>query len=53
MRLFWGVCLALLVAGNACAQLNPFSALGKVVTTSMDARTKDEVSADTDRKSVV
>ena len=30
----------------AQAQVNPFSVLGKVVTTSMDARTKAEVTAD-------
>ncbi len=30
----------------AFAQVNPFSILGKVVTTSMDARTKAEVTAD-------
>jgi osmotically-inducible protein OsmY len=38
----------LLCAGPACAQVNPFSVLGKVVTTSMDVRTKAEVTADTD-----
>ena len=32
----------------AFAQVNPFSILGKVVTTSMDARTKSEVTADTE-----
>lgn len=34
--------------GPASAQFNPFSAVGKVVTTSMDARTKAEVQADTE-----
>jgi len=48
MRLAWGFLLACLAAGNAVAQVNPFSALGKVVTTSMDARTKAEVTADTE-----
>jgi len=38
----------LFFAGLACAQVNPFSVLGKVVTTSMDVRTKAEVTADTD-----
>jgi osmotically-inducible protein OsmY len=37
----------LLVAGTAWAQ-NPFSILGRVVTTTMDARTKAEVTADTE-----
>jgi osmotically-inducible protein OsmY len=37
---------ALFLAGLAQAQVNPFSVLGKVVTTSMDARSKAEVSAD-------
>ena len=37
----------LLVAGSAWAQ-NPFSVLGRVVTTTMDARTKAEVTADTE-----
>ena len=36
---------ALLLAGNAWGQ-NPLSILGKVVSTSMDARTKAEVTAD-------
>jgi len=35
-------------SGVVCAQFNPLSALGKVVTTSMDVRTKSEVSADTE-----
>lgn len=38
----------LFFCGAACAQFNPFSALGKVVTTSMDVRTRSEVSADTE-----
>ena len=37
---------ALLLAGAAQGQVNPFSVLGKVVTTSMDARSKAEVTAD-------
>jgi osmotically-inducible protein OsmY len=36
----------LLFSGLAPAQVNPLSILGKVVTTSMDARTKSEVTAD-------
>lgn len=40
-----GALTALVFAGSAWAQ-NPLSILGKVVTTSMDARTKAEVSAD-------
>ena len=38
----------LLLAGPALAQVNPFSVLGKVVTTSMDARTKSEVASDSE-----
>jgi osmotically-inducible protein OsmY len=37
-----------LLGGNALAQINPFSALGRVVTTTMDVRSKDEVKADTE-----
>ena len=37
-----------LVVSHAQAQVNPLSILGKVVTTSMDARTRAEVSADTE-----
>jgi osmotically-inducible protein OsmY len=37
-----------LSAPVAWAQLNPFSVVGKVVTTSMDARSKAEVQADTE-----
>ena len=40
--------LTLTLAGPARAQVNPFSVLGKVVTTSMDARTKAEVTVDTE-----
>ncbi|MEK7862513.1 MAG: hypothetical protein AAB295_04530, partial [Chloroflexota bacterium] len=47
-RLLVGVSLAFFLAGNSSAQLNPFSVLGKVVTTSMDARSKAEVTADTE-----
>ncbi|HUN68627.1 MAG TPA: BON domain-containing protein [Burkholderiales bacterium] len=43
-----GVFLFLVLAGNSSGQLNPFSALGKVMTITMDIRTKDEVSADTE-----
>ena len=42
-----GALIALLVAFPAWAQ-NPLSILGKVVTTSMDARTKSEVTTDTE-----
>jgi osmotically-inducible protein OsmY len=47
MRIFPGIFVALLLAGNASAQ-NPFSLLGRAVTTTMDVRTKAEVSADTE-----
>ncbi len=40
--------LAFFVAGNASGQVNPFSVLGRAVTTSMDVRTKAEVKADVD-----
>lgn len=46
MRPVWGVIFSLFVAGNAIGQVNPFSVLSKVVTTTMDARTKAEVTAD-------
>jgi len=42
-----GALAALLLAGPAFGQ-NPLSILGKVVTTSMDVRTKAEVTADTE-----
>ena len=42
-----GALAALVFAGSAWAQ-NPLSILGKVVTTSMDVRTKAEVTADTE-----
>jgi osmotically-inducible protein OsmY len=45
MKRFWALFFALLLAGNCFAQ-NPLSILGKVVTTTMDVRTKAEVSAD-------
>lgn len=48
MRLFLGVLLAMFLAESSFSQVNPFSILGKVVTTSMDARTKAEVAADTE-----
>jgi osmotically-inducible protein OsmY len=48
MRLILGLFLAFCLAGNSFGQFNPFSALGKVVTTTMDVRTKDEVGADTE-----
>lgn len=38
----------LLHAGAAWPQLNPFSAIGRVVSTSLDVRTKAEVAADTE-----
>jgi len=47
MRLFLGVLLSAFMTGNALGQ-NPLSILGRVVTTSMDTRTKAEVSADTE-----
>ena len=45
MRLFLGLFLSVFLAGNALGQ-NPFSVLGRVVTTTMDMRTKAEVTAD-------
>ena len=48
MRLFSGLLLFFLLAGSASGQINPFGILGRVVTTSMDARTKAEVTADTE-----
>ncbi len=45
----WAVCALLWLAGpQAVAQVNPLSALGRVVSTTMDARTKNEVAADTE-----
>jgi len=48
MRLFSGLLLSFFLLGTAAGQLNPLSILGRAVTTSMDARTKAEVSADTE-----
>ena len=49
MRLFTAIfVVSFLLPGNSYGQVNPFSVLGKVVTTSMDARTKAEVTADTE-----
>ena len=45
---FAGALISLLLAAMAHAQVNPLSILGRVVTTSMDARSKAEVAADTD-----
>src|SRR5258706_3072533 len=42
-----GALVGLLLAGTAWAQ-NPFSVLGRVVTTTMDVRSKAEVTADTE-----
>ena len=43
----WAVCALLLLAGpQAVAQVNPLGALGRVVSTTMDARSKGEVAAD-------
>jgi osmotically-inducible protein OsmY len=47
MRLFLGLVLSAFLMGNASGQ-NPLTILGRVVTTTMDARTKAEVSADTE-----
>ncbi len=43
-----GIALCAGLAGNAWGQFNPLSVVGKVVSTSMDARSKAEVSADTE-----
>jgi osmotically-inducible protein OsmY len=48
MRLLLGVLLSFCLTGNSFGQFNPFSALGKVVTTTLDVRTKAEVTADTE-----
>ena len=48
MRLFLGVFLSLLTIESSFSQVNPFSVLGRVVTTTMDMRTKAEVTADTE-----
>lgn len=42
----FGALAALLLALPVYSQVNPFSAIGRAVTTSMDARTKAEVSND-------
>ena len=46
MRWILGVCFSVFAIGNSFSQVNPFSVLGRVVTTSMDVRTKAEVTAD-------
>jgi osmotically-inducible protein OsmY len=46
MRLLLGVFLSLFLIENSFSQVNPLSVLGRVVTTSMDARSKAEVTAD-------
>jgi len=48
MRLISGVFLGLLYIAGTAAQFNPLTAIGKIVTTSMDVRTKAEVTADTE-----
>lgn len=45
----WAAIALLLLPGSAAvAQVNPLSALGRVVSTSMDVRSKSEVAADTE-----
>jgi hyperosmotically inducible protein len=46
MRPFLGIFFSFFFIGSCSAQANPLSVLGKVVTTSMDVRTKAEVTAD-------
>ena len=46
MRLFLGVFFSFFLIGNSSGQVNPLSILGKVITSSVDARTKAEVTAD-------
>ena len=48
MRLLLAALLCFLPIENSSGQVNPFSFLGKLVTTSMDERTKAEVTADTE-----
>ena len=46
MRLLLGVFFLFLLIESSFSQVNPLSVLGRVVTTSMDARSKAEVAAD-------
>jgi osmotically-inducible protein OsmY len=48
MRFVFSLFTALLLVQTANAQVNPLSIIGRAVTTTMDARTKDEVAADTE-----
>ena len=48
MRLFWGFIFCFLLIESSFSQTNPLSILGRVVTTSLDVRTKAEVTADTE-----
>jgi osmotically-inducible protein OsmY len=46
-RAAWTAIVLLVLAGSqSAAQVSPFSALGRVVSTSLDARSKNEVAAD-------
>jgi len=48
-RAAWpAMALLMMAAPLAVAQVNPLSALGRVVSTTMDARTREEVAADTE-----
>ena len=48
-RVAWSAMALLMAAASlAEAQVNPLSALGRVVSTTMDARTREEVAADTE-----
>ena len=44
----WSVLACALLTGNAAAQVSPFSAVGKLFTTTIDVRSKSEVAADTE-----
>lgn len=47
MKLWWGMLFSLVLVGNASGQ-NPLTILGRAISTTMDVRTKAEVSADTE-----
>jgi osmotically-inducible protein OsmY len=47
MRLFWGLFFSAFLTGNVLGQ-NPFTVLGRAVTTTMDVRSKAEVTADSE-----
>jgi osmotically-inducible protein OsmY len=48
MKWFGGVLVLAFLIGNASGQVNPFSVLGRAVSSALDIRTKAEVAADTE-----